>query len=168
MFFTLNLVLSINIVRNDMDQRYWIPLLPWRQMNKPESKSAQIKLAQQPTITREDGWNDLELRLVNRYRKTVWVEEASVVLVDLDAIMQTVVPTGQARQPILQNIEPNEILSVSLGRTIYDAAGRPHGPYSCLVLTNVRFRVFSEWCNTWGRQRLRVRREHCDFLCGRS
>ncbi len=168
MVFTSDLVSYLNILGNYMDQRYWIRFFPWHQMDKAESKFAQIKLAPQLTTTREDDWNDLELRLVNRYRKTVWVEEASVVLADLDAIMQTVVPTGQARQPILQNIEPNETLSVSLARTIYDAAGRPHGPYSCLVLTNVRFRVFNEWCDAWGRQRLRVRRERCDFLCGRS
>jgi hypothetical protein len=44
-------------------------------------------------------------------------------------------------------VEPNGTLSVSLARAIYDAAGRPKGLYSCLVRTNVLYRVFNEWCN---------------------
>ena len=106
------------------------------------------------TITREDIWNGLELLLVNRSSWPVWVEDASFVLSDLDADMQAVVPTGQARHQILQNVGPNETLSVNLARAIYDAAGRPQGPFSCLVLTNVRYRAFNEWCNVRGWRRL--------------
>jgi len=130
-----------------MDECFWIRRLPWRQKNKAESKSAQIKFAPQLAVTREDGWTYLELQLVNRSSWTVWVEEASVALADLDADMQTVLPAGQGRYEILQNVGPNQILGVSLARTIYDAAGRPQGTYSCLVLTNVRYHVFDEWCN---------------------
>jgi hypothetical protein len=128
-----------------MDDRYWIRLLPWRQKNKAESKSAQIKFTPKLSITRDHGWISLELLLVNRSSWTVWVEEASVVLTDLDANWQTGIAPGQARQQILQNVSSHDSLSVSLARTIYDAAGRPQGPYSCLVLTNVRYRVFDEW-----------------------
>ena len=99
------------------------------------------------TITCEDIWNGLELLLVNRSSWPVWVEDASVVLSDLDADMQAVVPTGQARHQILQNVGPNETLSVNLARAIYDAAGRPQGQYSCLVLTDVSYRVLNEWRN---------------------
>jgi hypothetical protein len=130
-----------------MDERFWIRRLPWRKKNKADSKSAQIKFAPQLEVTREDGWTYLELQLVNRSSWTVWVQEASVVLADLDADMQTVPPTGQGRFQILQNVGPNETSSVSLARTIYDAAGRPPGPYSCLVTTNVRYHVFDEWCS---------------------
>jgi hypothetical protein len=35
---------------------------------------------------------------------------------------------------------------VSLAASIYNAAGRPQGQYSCLVSTDVRYRVFDEWC----------------------
>lgn len=136
-----------------MDEGQWIRLLPWREKNKAESISAQVIFAPQLTTTHEDGWKDLELLLVNRSSWAVWVEDASVVLADLDANMQTVAPTGQSRHQILQNVGPGETLSVSLARAIYDAAGRPQGPFSCFVLTNVRYRVF-EWCNVWGRQRL--------------
>ena len=128
-----------------MDDRYWIRLLLWRQKNKAESKTAKIKFAPKLRITREDGWQYLELQLVNRSSWAVWVEEASVVLADLDANLQAEIPSGQARLEILQNVSPNEAFSVSLAGAIYDAAGRPQGQYSCLVLIDVRYRVFGEW-----------------------
>ena len=130
-----------------MDERFWVRLLPWRQKNKAESKSAQIKFAPKLRITREDGWVYIELQLANRSSWRVWVEDASVVLADLAVNLQTFLPPGQARHAILQNVSPNETLRVSLAEAIYDAAGRPQEQYSCLVLTNVRYRVFDEWCN---------------------
>ena len=130
-----------------MDNRYWIRLLPWRLENKAESKSAKIKFAPKLRITREDGWQYLELQLVNRSSWRVWVEEAKVVLADLEASLQTAIPPGQARHKILQNVNPNETLRVSLAAAIYDAAGRPQAPYSCLVFTHVRYRAFDEWCD---------------------
>jgi hypothetical protein len=130
-----------------MDEHFWIRRLPWRKKNKADSKSAQIKFAALLTVTHEDDWTYLELQLVNRSSWTVWVEEASLVLADLHARLQTELPTGQARYEILQNVRPNQTLGVSLARAVYDAAGRPQGPYSCLVLTNVRYHVFDEWCN---------------------
>jgi len=54
--------------------------------------------------------------------------------------------SGQARHEIRQNIGANDTLSVSLAVAIYSAAGRPQGKYSCLVRTDVRYRVFDEWC----------------------
>ena len=130
-----------------MDNSYWARLFPWQQKNRPGSTPPPVKFEPQLLITREDTWTYLVLQLGNRSNRTVWVEEASIVLADLDADMQTEVPTGQARNQILQNVGPNETLSVSLARAIYDAAGRPQGTYSCLALTNVRFRVFNEWRN---------------------
>jgi hypothetical protein len=130
-----------------MDERFWIRLLAWRPKNKPGSNPAQIKFAPKLRITRENGWVYLELQLVNRSRWPVWVQEAAVVLIELNADSQTAVSNGQARHEVLQNVGPNDTLCVSLARTIYDAAGRPQGPYSCLVSTNVRYRVFDEWCN---------------------
>lgn len=130
-----------------MDARFWIRLLPWRHKNKAESKCAQIKFAPQLVFSRKDGWRYLELLLVNRSSWTVWVEEANIVLANLRAIWQTTTPAGEARYQILQNVGPNETLGVSLAVSIYNAAGRPQGRYSCLVLTNVRYRVFDEWCD---------------------
>ena len=132
---------------DQLDERFWIRLLPWRQKNKADSKSAHIKFEPKLRITRQDGWTYLELLLVNRSSWTVWVEEASVVLTDLDVNWQTRVPTGQVIHTIRQNVVPADALSVSLARAVYDVAGRPQGPYSCLVSTNVRYRVFNEWCN---------------------
>ena len=130
-----------------MDERIWGRLLPWRQKAKVESPSAQIKFAPELRITRNDGWVYLLLRLVNRSKCTVWVQEASIVLIDLDAQCQTTVSNGAGRHEILQNVGPNDTLNVSLAGTLYDAAGRPQGPYSCLVSTNVRYRVLDQWRN---------------------
>jgi len=76
---------------------------------------------------------------------TVWVEEATVVLTDLDANWQTSIPTGQARREIRQNVRANESLGLSLAGAIYDAAGRPQGRYSCLVYIEVHYRFDDEW-----------------------
>jgi hypothetical protein len=132
---------------DQMDERYWIRLLPWRRKNRPESKSAQIKFAPQLILRRKDGWKYLELLLVNGSSWTVWVEEAGIVLANLRAILQTEIAAGEARCEILQNVGPNEKLGVSLAEAVDNAAGRPQGKYSCLVTTNVRYRVFEEWCD---------------------
>ena len=132
---------------DQINERFWIRRLPWRRKSKANSKAAQIKFAPKLAVTHDDGWTYLELQLVNRSSWTVWVEETSIVLADLNASMQTEPPTGQGKHQIFQNVGPNETLSLCLARTIYDAAGRPQGPYSCLVLTNVRYHVFDEWCN---------------------
>jgi len=132
---------------NQSDERYWIRLLPWRNKNKGDSKSAQIRFEPKLGMARDDGWVYLILFLVNRSSWPVWVEEASVVLTEVDAIWQTSLPTGCAKYQILQQVAPKDTLGVSLARTIYDAAGRPQERYSCFVSTSVRYRVFGEWCN---------------------
>jgi len=130
-----------------MDESIWIRHLPWKRKNRPESKSGQIKFDPKLLVSREKGWGCLELLLANRSSWTVWVEEATVVLADLVAICQSEVATGEARHEIHQNVGAIDSLSVSLAAAIYNAAGRPQGPYSCLVSTDVRYRVFDEWCN---------------------
>jgi hypothetical protein len=154
---------------HQLDKPLWTRFLPWRQKNKAESKSIQIKFAPRLEITRKDDWVHLELLLVNRSSWTVWVEEASVALSGLDADLQTGIPAGRVNHIIRQNVVPGDAWSVSLAAAIYDAAGRPQGSYSCLVSTNVRYRVFDEWCSaqleTCGVEMraltvLRLRREH--------
>jgi hypothetical protein len=106
-----------------------------------------MKCEPQLTITREDTWTYFVLQLENRSDLKVWVDEASIALADLEADMQTEVLTEQARIQILQNVGPNETLSMSLVGAVYNAAGRPQGPYSSLVLANVRYRIFDVWCD---------------------
>jgi hypothetical protein len=129
-----------------MRERDWIRLLPWKRKNKPETKSAQIKFVPQLVLTRERDWQYLELQLVNRSSWAVWVQEAAVVLINPDAKRRVSETKGRSRYEILQSVRPKETVRVRLARTIYDAAGRPAGPYSCLVSTNVRYRVFGQWC----------------------
>jgi hypothetical protein len=112
---------------------------------KPEHRGFQIDFLARVRLFREDDWAYLELFLMNRSNVAVWVEEAVVVLSNLEANWQTSISTGQARLKILQNIRPNETLGVSLVGSIYEAAGRPQGKYTCMISTEVHFRVGDEW-----------------------
>jgi hypothetical protein len=94
----------------------------------------------------EHGCVSPELLLENRSDVTVWVEEATITLSRLEANWQTSNSTGQAIHPIRQNLLPKDESSLSIARAIYDAAGRPQGTYRCFVHSNVRYRVFEEWC----------------------
>jgi hypothetical protein len=116
----------------------------WRK-TRAESEYAESSFAPELRIIRDDGWTSLELLLVNNATMTVWVEEAKVVLTDLDANWQTSFPTGQASHEIRQNVIAKEMLSVSLAGAIYDAAGRPQGRYSCLAYIDVHFRFDDDW-----------------------
>jgi hypothetical protein len=122
-------------------------LFRWWQKPGSELEHIKTKLAPQLKINRYDGGGSLDLLLVNDAGITVWVEEARIVLTDLDATFQTSIPTGQARHEIRQNIRANESLELSLAGAVYNAAGRPQGTYSCLIYSDVRFRVGDEWFN---------------------
>ena len=128
-------------------ERVWIHRLPWRRKGREETKAAQIKFQPQVEIVREDGWADLSLLLVNQSSFTVWIEHANIALADLNAENQTTTPIGHHIQQVLQYVGPKETLCVSLANAVYDAAGRPQGPYTCLLLANVRYWVFDEWCD---------------------
>lgn len=122
-------------------------LFSWWRKGGPESKPIQIQFAPTLRTTRDYGPQSLELLLVNRSSVMVWVEEAMVGLTELDASLQTSTSTCQARHAIHQIVRSQDALSVSLSSDIYDAAGRPQGKYSCLVFTDIRYRVGDEWLN---------------------
>jgi hypothetical protein len=126
--------------------RVWMDRLSrsWLKV-ETESEHSEIDFAPRLRIVRNNGWVSLELLLVNDASTMAWVEEAMVVLTDLDATWQTSVSTGQARHEIRQNVRANETLALSLARAIYDAAGRPQGAYSCLICVVVRYRLGDEW-----------------------
>jgi hypothetical protein len=135
-----------------VDDHFWIHLLPWRQKNKAETKSAQIKFTCQLAFTHENGWNYLELQLVNRSSWSVWVEEATIFLRDLDASLQASDPAEQVKLKIRQNVDAHDTVGVSVAAAIYEAAGSPQGHYECVVLSDVYYSVFEEWCNTQSRE----------------
>ena len=120
-------------------------LFRWWPRTRADSEHMEIDFAPELRIIRDDGWVSLELLLVNNATMTVWVEEAKVVLADLDANWQTAIPTGQASHEIRQNVIAKEMLAISLARAIYDAAGRPQGTYSCLAYIEVHYRFDDEW-----------------------
>lgn len=131
-----------------MDSAAWTFGLfrPWRKTN-PQPEGFQIDFSARLRLFREDDWAYLELLLVNHSNVTVWVEEATIVLSELEANWQTSIATGQTKHKILQNIGPNDTLGVSFVGSIYEAAGKPQGKYSCVVFTDVRYRVGDEWLN---------------------
>jgi len=131
-----------------LGDRVWKGIL-FRWWRKPgfELEHIEIKFSPQLKINRYDGGGSLDLLLVNDANLTVWVEEARVVLTDLDATWQTAIPTCQAKHEIRQNVRANESLELSLAGAIYDAAGRAQGRYSCLIFVVVRCRVGEEWFN---------------------
>ena len=96
-------------------------------------------------IIHHNDWVSLVLGFVNNANLDVWIQEAFVVLTDLDAIWQTSIPTNQTAQQICQNVEPDENFRWSLANAIYDAAGRPQGRYSCLISVDVRCRINEKW-----------------------
>jgi hypothetical protein len=128
-----------------MDEAFWIRFLPSWQKSKAESKSSEIKFVPKLRLTRDGGCVFIELLLRNRSAVAVWAEDATVALTHFDVNRHTGISRGQARLAICQNVTPDEALSVSVAEAIYDAADRPQGRYSCLVLTNVRYRVFDGW-----------------------
>lgn len=127
--------------------RSWIHRLPWRRKGRDETKAAQIKFQPRLEIVRENGWADFSLCLVNQSSFSVWIEHANIALADLHAKLQTTTPIEHLNQEILQDVGAKETLRVSLANAVYDAAGRPQGPYTCLLLANVRYWVFDEWCD---------------------
>jgi hypothetical protein len=128
-------------------ERFWIRRLPWRRKERDETKAAQIKFQPRLEIVREDGWADLSLSLVNQSSFTVWIEHVNIALADLNAKHQTSTPIEHFKQQILQYVGAKETLCVSVANAVYDAAGRPQGPYTSLLLANVRYSVFDEWCD---------------------
>jgi hypothetical protein len=116
----------------------------WR---RKDGNLSLIKIDLKPVvrIKRFDGWVSLELDLVNRSSVTAWLEEAKLVITDLETNFQTALATSQVVHRIRQAIPPNETLSMSLAGSLYEAAGRPQGTYSFLVLGTVRYRTGEDW-----------------------
>ena len=113
----------------------------WWRKTGTDVKGSKIDFAPKLKITRNNGWVSLELLLNNDAKKAVWVEEAKVIITDLDAEWQTSDPTGQVRLEIRQNVSANEFLGLSLAETIYDAAGRPQRNYTCVAGLEIRCRI---------------------------
>ena len=130
-----------------MRERFWIRLFPWTTKDKAESKSAQIKFAPRLTVTRA-RWLAIPRIAVG---ESLWLEAMGRGrehrLGRSHSWLSIVAPPGHARHKILQNVYPDETLSVRLAGAIYEAAGKPQGRYWCQVLTDVRYRVRDEWRN---------------------
>ena len=120
-------------------------LFLYRQRKKDIPSEIQIDLCPAVRITDFDGWQALELQLVNRSDAKVWVEEANLVITDLEANFQTALATGQHIHKIRQPVVPDECLSMSLTGSLYDAAGRPQGPYSFQLWGTIHYRIGEKW-----------------------
>lgn len=82
----------------------------------------------------------LNLVLANESRVEIWAEEATVDLIDVETDGETYSP-AQATLRIREPIAPSETLHISLIDTVYNAAGRPQGVYSCSLATVLRYRT---------------------------
>ena len=102
-----------------------------------------VKIKVQPAIraTQFNGWVSLELEAANQSNATIWLEEAKFLISDLHANFQTALPINQKTYPIRQAIPPHESLSLSIGPTLYEAAGSPQGYYSFRFIGNVHYRI---------------------------
>jgi hypothetical protein len=116
-----------------------------RRRKKDDLSQIYIDLRPAVRIASFKGWASLELRLVNRSSVTVWLEEAKLVITDLEANFQTALATGHTTHRIMQTVLPHEPLSMSLAGSLYEAAGRPQGPYSFLLLGTVHYRIGEDW-----------------------
>jgi hypothetical protein len=120
-------------------------LFLYRHHKKEILSEIQIDLCPAVRITSFDGWQALELQLVNRSDVKVWVEEANLVITGLEANVQTALATGQHIHKIRQPVVPDECLSMSLTGSLYDAAGRPQGPYSFQLWGTIHYRIAEKW-----------------------
>jgi hypothetical protein len=120
-------------------------LFQYWQRKKDDLSKIQIDLRPAGRITSFDGWVSLELQIVNNSRVKVWIEEAKLVINDLEANYQTALATGQQIHKISQAVVPDECLRMSLSSSLYEAAGRPQGPYSFLLLGTVHYRIDGDW-----------------------
>jgi hypothetical protein len=114
-----------------------------RQRFKNSREFTPVKIKVQPAIraTQFNGWVSLELEAANQSNSTIWLEEAKFLISDLHANFQTALPINQKTYPIRQAIPPHESVSLSIGPTLYEAAGSPQGYYSFRFIGNVHYRI---------------------------
>src|SRR5258706_14518437 len=84
----------------------------WRKIKSGTAQAA-IKFMPKLTLNRNCGWTSLELLLVNNASMTVWLEEAVVVLTDLDTSWQTSITAGQTQNEILSKTRTNESIGIA-------------------------------------------------------
>jgi len=90
------------------------------------------------TLDRHAG--SLNLSMVNRPLADIWAEEAEVSLIDVETEGETYTPAPVTLK-LCELIAPSEALHISLINTVYNAAGRPQGVYSCIISTKLRYRA---------------------------
>jgi hypothetical protein len=121
-------------------------LIPFRVRKKDFFSERQIDLSPAVRITILDGW--VYLQLVNRSEVKMWIEDATLVITDLEAKFQTALAIGQMTLNISQTILPDETLSMSLTKSLYEAGGSPQGRYSFFVIGTVHYRIGEDWAQT--------------------
>jgi hypothetical protein len=123
----------------------YFALQTWSRRRNRGVKHTGIDFRPSIGFTRLDGWASLALLLKNDSDRNVWAEEIEIVLTDLIVNDQTSEASRHEVQKIHQNIQPLDMLPISLVETIYKAAGKPQRKYSCLMSALVRYRVGEKW-----------------------
>ena len=120
----------VNLLRwNDPSQN-----LPFGQ-NSPSIRSERTEPRVKATLERTAY--SLLLAIHNGSNEGIWVREVVVNLTEVEA-------EGDCYRPLPVTlrihafVEPSNSLAACLAASVYNAAGRPHGAYSCVILPVVR------------------------------
>jgi hypothetical protein len=117
-------------------------VLIWQRVkNGREFTPVKIKIRPAIRARQFNGWVSLELEAANQSNEMIWLEEAKFLISDLHANFQTASAINQKTYLIKQVIAPHESLSLSIGSTLYEAAGSPQGYYSFRFIGNVHYRI---------------------------
>lgn len=106
----------------------------------PARRSHQDGRPSQLILTLDKAVGSLNLVMANRSRTEVWAEEVRVNLIDVDTAGERCTP-AQVVLKIRDFVAPSETLHISLINTVYNAAGRPQGVYSCIISAVLRYRI---------------------------
>jgi len=119
------------------------------------ASDAHIKVYLSPVdrISAFHGWSILELAVLNRSNVTLWIDRANLILTDIDAQFQTVVPVGHETALIRYALPPGESIPISLNQCLYKAAGNPQGWYSFNLSGAVTYQIEEDWARVTIRPR---------------
>lgn len=106
----------------------------------PDYRNLQADARPRLVLTLDKAVDSLNVAVSSLSCVEVWVEEARVDLVDVETNGETYTP-AQAILKICEPVAPSETLHISLINTVYNAAGRPQGVYSCIISAALRYRT---------------------------
>jgi hypothetical protein len=97
-------------------------------------------------MTPEADWFLLNLALINKSHKAIWVEECAVVFIEFDGVpSKGFEATCKGVLRIREFVNARETIRVGLCQTVYDAAGRPQGQYRAVICGTLKYNIDDVW-----------------------